>query len=166
MPKSQKSCNRLQAQFLSLLLNNQKEIMKRGMTWAEQKPKGITFKVHSLAIENALYMDLIHQCICNGCHMRQCLNELQKEYCVKRKHIALDWQWVTLISWCQMNRLGHSSQVMHKVNIFKKLKITSPKSNLFGLFLRSIFLINFFLPLYFTHGWVHVYLIFGLLLAI
>ena len=116
------------------------------MTWAEQKPKGITFKVHSLAIENPLYMDLIHQCSCNGCHMRQCLNELQKEYCVKRKHITLDWQWVTLISWCQMNRLGHSSQVMHKVNIFKKLKITSPKSNLFGLFLRSIFFINFFCP--------------------
>ena len=40
--------------------------------------------------------------------MRPCMNELQKEYCVKIKLIALDWQWVTLISWCQMNRDGHS----------------------------------------------------------
>ena len=33
-------------------------------------------------------------------YMRQCLNELQKEYCVKTKLIALDWQWVTLRSLC------------------------------------------------------------------
>ena len=46
---------------------------------------------------------------------RPCLNELQKEYCMKIKLIALDWQWVTLISWCQMNYLGHSSPVMHNV---------------------------------------------------
>ena len=44
---------------------------------------------------------------------RPCLNELQKEYCVKIKLIALDWQWVTLISWCQMNRDGHSFPVKH-----------------------------------------------------
>ena len=71
--------------------------------------------------------------------MRPCLNELQKEYCVKIKLVALDWQWVTLIFWCQMNRLGHSSRVMHKVEgkthkFFEKLKITSQKSTLFGHF--------------------------------
>ena len=75
---------------------------------------------------------------------RPCLIELQKEYCVKIKLIALDWQWVTLISWCQMNRLGHSSPVMHKIegkthNILEKLKITSGKSTLFWHFLWSIF---------------------------
>ena len=47
-----------------------------------------------------------------GC-TRQCLNELQKEYCVNTKIIALDWQWVTLRSLCKMNRKGHSSPVMH-----------------------------------------------------
>ena len=67
---------------------------------------------------------------------RPCLNELQKEYCVKIKLIALDWQWVTLISWCQMNCLGHRSPVMHKVEgkthtIMEKFKITSGKSTLF-----------------------------------
>ena len=39
------------------------------------------------------------------------LNKLKKEYCVKTKVIALYWQWVTLISWCQMNCVGHSSPV-------------------------------------------------------
>ena len=53
--------------FLSLLLSNQKEIMKRGMTWTEQKTKGTTFKVQSLAIANPWYIDLIHQCVTN-CH--------------------------------------------------------------------------------------------------
>ena len=69
-------------------------------------------------------------------HMRPCLNELQKEYCVRIKLLALDWQWVTLISWWQMNRLGHSSPVMHKVGgkthtMLEKLKIMSGKSTLF-----------------------------------
>ena len=74
---------------------------------------------------------------------RQCLNELQKEYCVKTKAIALEWQWVTLRSWCQMNHNGHSSPVRHKIEgkphkILEKLKITSGKSTLFGHFLWSI----------------------------
>ena len=73
--------------------------------------------------------------------------ELQKEYCVKIKLIALEWQWVTLISWCQMNHLGHSSRVMHKLegkthNIFEKLKITSQKSTLFGHFVVKYFQIT------------------------
>ena len=53
--------------------------------------------------------------------------------CIRNK---CDWQLVTLISWCQMNRLGHSSPVMHKVEgktntILEKLKMTSGKSTLF-----------------------------------
>ena len=51
----------------------------------------------------------------NGRVRRPFLNDLQKEYCVMIKLIALDWQWVTLISWCQINRLGHTSPVMHKI---------------------------------------------------
>ena len=138
--------------------------------------------------------------------MRPCLNELQKEYCVKTKVIALDWQWVTLRSWCQMNRNGHSSPVKHKVEgkppsiklkanhrnghsspvkhkvkgkphkILEKLKITSGKSTLFGHFLWSIFrspvftsvflLIQMIKPLYFTHAWLRVDLIFALLMDI
>ena len=48
--------------------------------------------------------------------MRPCLNELQKEYCVKIKLLALDRKHVTLMSWCQMSRDIHSSPlVMHKV---------------------------------------------------
>ena len=39
----------------------------------------------------------------------------RKKYCVKTKVIALDWQWATLSSWCQMNCNGHSSPVKHKV---------------------------------------------------
>ena len=66
-------------------------------------------------------------------------NELQKECCVETKLIALDWQWVTLTFWCQINRNGHSSPVMHKVegkthNILEKMKITSGKSTLFWYF--------------------------------
>ena len=114
-------------------------------------------------------------------HMRSCLNELQKEYCVKTKVIALDWQWVTLRSGCQMNRNGHNSPVKHKVEgkphkIFEKLKIMSGKSTLFVHFLWSIFrspvftsvflLIQMILPLYFTHVWLRVDLIFTLLMDI
>ena len=113
--------------------------------------------------------------------MRQCLNELQKEYCVKTKVIAPDWKWVTLRSWCQMNRNGHSSPVKHKVEvkpnkIFEKLKITSRKSTLFGHFLSSIFrlpvftsiflFIKMIFPLYFTQVWLCVDLFFSLLMDI
>ena len=56
-----KSRKPLQDEFSSLLLSNQKEILKRGMTWTEQKLKGTTFKVQSIAIANPLYIDFIHQ---------------------------------------------------------------------------------------------------------
>ena len=113
--------------------------------------------------------------------MRPCLNELQKEYCVKKKFIALDLQWVTLISWFQMNRLGHSSPVMHKVEgkthtILEKLKIMSGKSTLFWHFLWSIFRspvltseflsIKIIIPSYFIHVWLRVDLVFAFLVAI
>ena len=61
MPKSQKSCKPLQANFLSLLQSNQKKILKRGMIWKEQKLKETTFKVQSIALANQIYIDLIHQ---------------------------------------------------------------------------------------------------------
>ena len=101
--------------------------------------------------------------------MRPCLNELQKEYCV------------TLISRVQMNRLGHSSPVMHKDEgkthtILEKLKIASGKSTLFWHFLWSIFrspvltseflLIQILIPPYFIHIWLRVHLVFALLLAV
>ena len=110
-----------------------------------------------------------------------CLNELQKEYCVTTKIMALDWQWLTLRSWCQMNRKSHSSPVKHKVDgkphkILEKLKITSRKSTLFGHFLWSIFrspvftsvflLIQMIFPLYFTQVWLCVDLIYALLMDI
>ena len=57
MPEFQKSRKTLQDKLLSLLLSNQKEILKRGMTWTEQKPKGTTFKVQSIAVANQLYID-------------------------------------------------------------------------------------------------------------
>ena len=68
--------------------------------------------------------------------MRLCLNELQKEDCVKTKVIELDWQWVTLRSWCQMN-CNSSSPVKHKVEgkpnkILEKLNKNSGKSTSFG----------------------------------
>ena len=44
---------------------------------------------------------------------RQCLIELQNDYYVKTKVIALDWQWVTFRIGCQMNPDGHSSPVKH-----------------------------------------------------
>ena len=77
-------------------------------------------------------------------YMRPCLNELHKEYCVKTKVIALDWQWVTLRSGCQMNCNGHSSPVKHKVEgkphkMFEKLKIMSEKSTLFVHFFVKYF---------------------------
>ena len=95
------------------------------------------------AVKSSFYF--LHSiCLDSWPYMWPCLNELQKEYCVKIKLIALDWQWVTLISWCQMNRLGHSSPVMHKVQgkthtVLEKLKITSGKSTSFRLFSKSIF---------------------------
>ena len=103
------------------------------------------------------------------------------EYCVKIKLIALDWQWVTLISWCQMNCLGHCPPVMHKVEgkthtILEKLKITSGKSTLFWHFFVKYFQItcvNIWIYLnknnntsIFTHVWLCVDLIFALLVAI
>ena len=50
MPKSQKGRKPLKDKFLSLLLSNQNEILKRGMTLTKQIPKGTTFKVQSIAI--------------------------------------------------------------------------------------------------------------------
>ena len=81
------------------------------------------------------------------CDTRPCMNELQKEYCVKIKLIALDWQWVTLISWCQMNRDIHSSPAIHKVEgethyFCEKLKITPWKSTLFWRFFVKLFQIT------------------------
>ena len=61
MLKSPKSHKLLQSNFLSLLLSNQKEILKKGISWTEEKQKGTTFKVQSIAIANPLYTDLIHQ---------------------------------------------------------------------------------------------------------
>ena len=61
MPKPKKSRKPLKNVFLLLILSNQNEILKRGMTWTEQKRKGTNFKVQSIAIENLLYIDLIHQ---------------------------------------------------------------------------------------------------------
>ena len=61
MHKYQKKCKPLQDEFSSLLLSNQNKILKRGMTWTEQKPNGTTFEVQSVAIANQLYIDLIHQ---------------------------------------------------------------------------------------------------------
>ena len=114
-------------------------------------------------------------------HRRPCLNELQKEYCVKTKVIVLDWQWVPLRSRCQMIRNCHSSPVKNKVEgkphkILKKLKIMSGKSTLFGhffvkyfrspVFISVFLLIQMMLPLYFTHAWLCVDLVFALLLDI
>ena len=67
--------------------------------------------------------------------------------CVKIKLIALDWQWVTLISCCQMNHLGHSSSVMHNVEgkthkLLEKLLIMSRKYTLFWHFLMKYFQIT------------------------
>ena len=63
---------------------------------------------------------------------RPCLNDIRKEFCMKTKLIALDWKWVTLISWCQINRGVHRSPEMHNVegkthNCLEKSKVTSWK---------------------------------------
>ena len=106
--------------------------------------------------------------------MTPCLNELQKEYSMKTKVIALDWQWVTLRSWWQMNRNGHSSPVKHNSE-------DKPHKNLenqpyLDIFLWRIFrspvftsvflFIHMILPIYFTHVWFRVDLIFALLMDI
>ena len=97
-------------------------------------------------------------------HMRPCLNESQKEYCVKTKLMALDCNLVTLVSWCIMNRDIHNSPVMHKVED-KTLFFYSWKHHeklpIFLFYLRSIFkstvfisvflLIKMIIRLYFTH---------------
>ena len=64
-------------------------------------------------------------------------NTVQKEYCVKIKLKALDWQWVTMISWCQINCLGHNFPVMHKIK--------SKTHIIFGEFKGNIWKINLFL---------------------
>ena len=81
---------------------------------------------------------------------------------------------MTLRSWFQMNRDGHSSLVKHE--ILEKLKITSGKPTLFGHFLWSnfrspvftsvILLIQMIKPQYSTHVWLSVNLVFALLLDI
>ena len=85
---------------------------------------------------------------------RQCLNELQKEYCVKIKLIALDWQWVTLISWCQMNRDVHSSPAMHKVegetHFFWEIEDNDLKINLILMFFCEVISDYFCSHLYFS----------------
>ena len=113
--------------------------------------------------------------------MRPCLNELQKYYCVKITLISLDWQWVTLISWCQTNHDIHSSPVMHTVEgkthtILDKFKATSwklaflwerEKNILRSPVFTSVFiLIQMIIPLYFKHIWIRVDFVFALLLTI
>ena len=48
-------------ELMSLLLCNQREILKSGMTRTEKEPKSTTFKVQSIAIAKPFYIDLIHQ---------------------------------------------------------------------------------------------------------
>ena len=76
MPKSQKSCKPLQDEFPSLFLSNQNEILKRCMTWTEQKLKGTTFKVQSIAIANPLFIDLIQTLTVWD---KQCLEDSEKK---------------------------------------------------------------------------------------
>ena len=88
---------------------------------------------------------------------------------------------MTLRSWYQMNRNGHSSPVKHKVEgkphkMLEKLKITSGKSIIFWHFFVKYFrspvltseflLIKIIIPLYFIHVCLRVDLVFALLLAI
>ena len=106
------------------------------------------------------------------------MNELKKEYCVKIKLIAHDWQCVTLISWFQMNHYVHSSPDLHKVegeHIFflEKLKITPWKSLLFWCFFCEVISNHFCSHLYFSkYKWYYFNtshmcdLVFALLLAI
>ena len=54
MPKSEKSRKPLQDEVLSLLLINQNKILKRGMTWTEQKPKVTTFKMQPIAYSKSI----------------------------------------------------------------------------------------------------------------
>ena len=61
MPRSKKRHKSLKNKFLSLLLSNQNEILKRGIIWTEQKLKGTPLKVQSIVIANPLYIYLIHQ---------------------------------------------------------------------------------------------------------
>ena len=62
MPKSQKIHKLLPANvFVTSSISNQKEMMKRGMTWAKQKPKGTTCKGQFIATANPIYIDLMHQ---------------------------------------------------------------------------------------------------------
>ena len=44
---------------------------------------------------------------------KACLNELQKEYCVKIKLKALDWQWVALMYGCQ--KMGDTQIFLFKI---------------------------------------------------
>ena len=55
----------LQDKLLSLLLSNQKKILKRGMTWIEQKPKGTAFKLQSIAIANQYFRFFVRSCYLN-----------------------------------------------------------------------------------------------------
>ena len=62
----------------------------------------------------------------------------------KIKRIAMDWQWVTPISWCQMKNDSHSSPVMHRVDgkthtTLEKLKILVGKWTFFGHFFVRYF---------------------------
>ena len=83
------------------------------------------------------------------------------------KVIALDWQWVTLRSWCHMNRNSHSSLVKHNVEgkthkVLETLKIMSGKSTFFGHFFVKYFQVtcvhicvspntNYITPILHTH---------------
>ena len=106
-----------------------------------------------------------------------CLNELQKYYCLKTKLIALDWQWVTLISWGQKNRDIHSSPVMYKVEgktqkLLEKLNVLKIGHCL--KFVCKVFsdhlcwhiLIKKIIPLNFIHVWLCADLVFAILIAI
>ena len=54
MPISQEIASSRSKPNFGHLLSNHKEILKRGMTLTEQKQKGTTFKVQSIAISNQL----------------------------------------------------------------------------------------------------------------
>ena len=101
------------------------------------------------------------------------MNELQKEYCVKRKLVSLDWQWGTLIYWIQTNRDNNSSPVMHQVEGKIHKNFTEIKCNIFNIDLILNQICEVFSDhlcwwqfKYITHIWLCVDLVFALLLTI
>ena len=111
---------------------------KQLAAWTKQERAVKNYLVYLSLVSGVIYL--------HWKHMRPCLIEFQKYYCMKTKLIALDWLWGTMLSWCQKICYLQSSSVMHSVEAWthkslEKLNTRLENRPQFDFFLEICFCI-------------------------